>query len=255
MSDEGLKSPIKSAVLRIQRALLKFSSREEFTCPICGYRGPFLDIRPKSGLRKNAKCPQCGLFERHRLQRLVLDLIAKRHDFSAMRILHFAPESHLRTYFRQVFREYTSADLFMKDVDFHVDLQSLPFPDASYDLVYASHVLEHVKDDRAALKEIRRVLSPTGIAVLPVPIVEEQTIEYPAANAAEHGHVRAPGVDYYDRYNRFFTRVEKYSSEDFPPVYQTYIYERRDMYPTKDMPWRKPMAGEKHKDTVPVCFA
>ena len=42
-------------------------------------------------------------------------------------------------------------------------------PDASWDVVVANHVLEHV-DDRKALPEIRRILVPGGLAILPLPL-------------------------------------------------------------------------------------
>lgn len=38
-----------------------------------------------------------------------------------------------------------------------IDAGNLPFDDRSFDLVYASHVIEHVPDPRAALAEIARV--------------------------------------------------------------------------------------------------
>ena len=50
------------------------------------------------------------------------------------------------------------------------DVEDLPLPDASFDKVLCSHVLEHVLDDRAVLSEIRRVLVPGGTAVLAIPL-------------------------------------------------------------------------------------
>ncbi len=44
------------------------------------------------------------------------------------------------------------------------DIYALPFPDASFDAVFAYTVLEHLKDPRRAMREMRRVLKPGGIA-------------------------------------------------------------------------------------------
>ncbi|HET7377383.1 MAG TPA: methyltransferase domain-containing protein [Anaerolineae bacterium] len=43
-----------------------------------------------------------------------------------------------------------------------IDAQSIPFADAQFDAVIADHMLYHVPDRSRALKEIRRVLKPTG---------------------------------------------------------------------------------------------
>jgi SAM-dependent methyltransferase len=49
------------------------------------------------------------------------------------------------------------------------DLTSLPFSDESFDAVVLGEVLEHIEDDRRALREVRRVLRPAGVVALSVP--------------------------------------------------------------------------------------
>lgn len=47
--------------------------------------------------------------------------------------------------------------------------ENLPYPDASFDVVYSSHVLEHVASENKALEEMKRVLKPEGILIIGVP--------------------------------------------------------------------------------------
>jgi SAM-dependent methyltransferase len=225
-----------------------------FECPICSYQGPFADFSSFAGSRKHAVCPSCGALERHRLQYLVVMGILADVEVQKMKMLHFAPEKFLRSIFSRGFLNYETADLFMKGVDHTVDARNLPFEDGAYDLVFASHVLEHIREDRQAVREIKRVLGSRGIAVLPVPIVCAETIEYPCANPKEAGHVRAPGLDYFERYKESFGRIEVYSSGSFPEKHQLFIYEDRSVWPTKECPLRPPMEGEIHADFVPVCY-
>ena len=49
------------------------------------------------------------------------------------------------------------------------EIERLPFADASFDVVTAMDVLEHVDDDLAALAELRRVLRPGGLLLATVP--------------------------------------------------------------------------------------
>lgn len=71
----------------------------------------------------------------------------------------------------------------------------LPFPDASFDRIIASEVMEHVPDDAAALSEFIRVLRPGGTIAITVPAEFPEKIcwklsdEYYAPKS-EGGHVR-----------------------------------------------------------------
>lgn len=49
---------------------------------------------------------------------------------------------------------------------------TLPYSDSEFDIIIASHVVEHVKNDRELMDEIRRMLRPDGVAVILIPINE-----------------------------------------------------------------------------------
>lgn len=123
-------------------------------------------------------------------------------------MLHFAPEIALERRFRSmVGAGYVSADLENSRAMVAIDVTAIPYPDASFDIIYCSHVLEHVTDDRLAMRELRRVLASGGWAILNVPIRGETTYEDPAITTPEgrekaYGqwdHVRYYGRDYVDR--------------------------------------------------------
>ena len=66
------------------------------------------------------------------------------------------------------------------------DALTLPFPDASLDLVVAFDVLEHIEDDNRAVQEICRVLTPGSTALIAVPADPELW----SAHDDAVGHVR-----------------------------------------------------------------
>lgn len=185
---------LRSALLRTRLGLALFKfyhvGKERFTCPVCSYMGPFADVSPETGTRKHAMCPACGSLERHRLQWLVVDTLAQRHDLSRMSILHFAPEPFFADRFRKLFGNYTSADLYMETADVKADLRHLPFEADAYDFVFASHVLEHVREDAQASK---RSAASCGRAALPscqcrsLPIIRLSTPSRICRNRATSG--------------------------------------------------------------------
>lgn len=240
---------------RAGQKLVRWSHRKQprFRCPICDYRGPFLAHRSEGKKRPYALCPRCGSAERHRLQILVFERIRAARDYRRMSMLHVAPEACLRRVFRRQFGHYATLDLNGRHADYRADLCSMPFPDAAFDFVFASHVLEHVQEDGRAIAEIARILRPNGTAVLPVPILGAHTIEYGQANPHEEGHVRAPGLDYYERLRGPFRRVDLYDSPRFPDEFQLFVHEDRSSWPAT-MPHRPTMPGTRHCDYVPVCW-
>jgi len=80
---------------------------------------------------------------------------------------------------KSTFEEIVGVDLDMPslkqnrchDVALCADLTCLPFPDASFDLVSANMVAEHVEDPAALLAEVSRVLRPGGRFVFHTPNV------------------------------------------------------------------------------------
>ena len=157
--------------------------------------------------------------------------------------------------FRKRFGVYETADIARADVDHQIDMRHMAtIPDSSFDIVIASHVLEHIKEDATAIREVARVLAPGGIALLPVPIVAHRTIEYPHSVPTEFNHVRAPGPDYFDRFKPHFRSMALHRSSDFGGRYQTWLREDRSTWPTSNFPFRQPMMGNKHADVMPVCF-
>jgi len=126
-------------------------------------------------------------------------------DTETKRFLHVSPEPALKWKLAQVpWIDQLTADLEPAGVMVQMDITDIQYPDDSFDVIYCSHVLEHVPDDAAAMRELLRVLRPSGWAILQVPIWREVTDEdRSVTDAAErtlrfgqNDHVRSYGTDY-----------------------------------------------------------
>jgi SAM-dependent methyltransferase len=140
----------------------------------------------------------------------------------ATRLLHFAPEPALENILKKQNNiNYLTADLYQEEVMEKIDITSIPYPDQSFNAILCNHVLEHIPDDNKAMRELYRVLSAGGWAVLQVPVskVLETTEEDPAViSEAERerkfghrDHVRIYGRDYPDRLRQAGFKVEEFS--------------------------------------------
>lgn len=176
-------------------------------CPVChSWVRSFKQYGLKS--RPDAQCPICNALERHRF----LWLFFKKHttlfDGTPKKMLCFALESCIEHNFQKFdYLEYLNADLYDSKATIKVDITNIQFSDEIFDVVYCSHVLEHVENDSKAICEMLRVLKKGGQAIVLVPILVERTYEDPSITDpaererlfGQHDHVRLYGPDFKDR--------------------------------------------------------
>lgn len=194
-------------------------------CPICQQNSesfkPFGHIA-----RDDAMCPICGAVERHRLSWLFLEKKITPQEYKNKKMLHIAPENVLKNKFGTIFGEenYITADLTDKRVKVKMDITNIAYSQESFDCIFCSHVLEHIVDDRKAMKELHRVLKNDGWAILLVPIVskgktEEDfsvvTKEERMKHYGDPDHVRNYGIDYKNRLEECGWSVEVICAKDF----------------------------------------
>jgi SAM-dependent methyltransferase len=174
--------------------------------------------------RPDARCPFCGSLERHRLTIIFFREKTNLFDGQPKDFLHVAPERALKRMFSTAIGSgYLTADLMADDVMEKMDITNIQHPEDSFDIIYCSHVLEHVPDDRKAMSEFVRVLRPFGWAVLNVPITADVTYEDPSITDpdererlfGQHDHVRRYGPDYKNRLEEAGFRVSVFSPGDF----------------------------------------
>lgn len=179
-------------------------------CPCCGWhfrRFLWAHVHP----RPDARCPRCDGMERHRLVWLFLQKETNLFRDPLM-VMHVAPEF----FFQKKMRALPNLNYVSVDIDLktslamqQMDITNMNRPDQSVDVFLCSHVLEHIPDDRKAMKEIFRVLKKNGWALLQVPIDEKRadTFEDPSVITPEErekvfgqkDHVRTYGRDYVNR--------------------------------------------------------
>jgi SAM-dependent methyltransferase len=194
---------LTKAALIVRKAL---GARATRSCPACGSNvvGFF-----RYGDNGEWGCPQCGASPRERLMNWLIQQGTLRVPADGA-ILHMAPNEASLVRRFSVAADYTPADLDPSRYTVanmaKVDLMELADSDR-YDLFYASHVMEHVPDDMAVLRNIYRALKPGGEAWLIVPLwdkpTEDGSFDIPPRERerrfGQWDHVRQYGLDFADR--------------------------------------------------------
>ena len=175
-----------------------------------------------NGLRQS-RCPYCGSIDRHRWNLYVLenciDIFHKK-----CKVLHFAPENRIERKFRNCSNiTYLTADIQEGRADCVCDMTKMQFPDHSFDYIIANHVLEHIKDEKAAILELKRCIKPDGAIILSFPITMEiNTLEDDSYVTEEDrkkyygqaDHVRLYGRDFQQRLEQYGLIVETYTPKN-----------------------------------------
>lgn len=209
-------------------------------CPCCGWH--LRKFLPHGViLRPDALCPRCNSLERHRL--LWLYFKDRTNLFTdRLRLLHFAPEYIFERTFKSLDNlDYITADLYSDSAMVKMDITDITYEDDSFDAILCSHVLEHVVDDRKAMREMLRVLRPGGWAIIMVPTFGEATFEDPSIVTPEDrersfgqwDHVRIYGADVRDRLEGagFDVKVDGYVRELGRSKIRRYgLLENHDIY-------------------------
>ena len=223
----GLRSTIRLANRSLKRRVRRvalFFWYQGFgrQCPFCGLRfrrfiahpgepSPLFtnEVVVGGGPMEESICPLCSSYGRERHILLFLKSCTSVFAYP-IRMLHLAPEKNLERILRRCRNiRYVSADLMSSLASVHTDITALSFGDDIFDVVICNHVLEHIPDDRLAMREIIRVLKPGGWAILQVPIAtsraateEAPWITSPSERLRLFGqsdHVRVYAEDYVQR--------------------------------------------------------
>ena len=173
-------------------------------CNVCGWEGEFLN--PERD-REGMQCGNCSASSRHRAVVRALGLVLDHGalplclwpSWKEIRVL----ESSARGPVPMMLKE--KVDYYATEYDpakiaagthprEYADFQKLHYTDNTFDLVIASDVFEHVRDDRSGYREIFRVLKEGGTLVLTVPYEHErmETIRRVDTSGAEDLHLLEP---------------------------------------------------------------
>lgn len=201
MAARVIVGALRNAVLPLAEKIAPGGPRE---CPVCGWRGrAFRSFLSSDEVISGCICPGCGSFDRHR--QLVLgvrsELDRNRGSGSGPRVmLGYSLSTALRFHIEhegltRCFRTDVHADDRFAP-DFVSDLRRSPFRTGTFDWVFCSHVLEHIRELDVCVNEIVRMLKPGGLAWIQVPLepglAHSRRIEIDPHRAHAHAWQFAP---------------------------------------------------------------
>jgi len=124
--------------------------------------------------------------------RRAIDAVRAPDRFSNLRLIRFSDDPIVDD------RWFRTREVSIFAGDNSLDIQAIDRLDESYDVIVCSHVIEHVADDRQAIRELTRILSPRGFLILAYPRAEDGglTEDWGFADPGKNGHYRGYGRDF-----------------------------------------------------------
>ena len=168
-------------------------------CPCCGWKGRrFFDYIEAGYKVPNAACPVCDSHSRQRALSLWLTNEFQLDQQKGIALV-FAPERALTPFWnaaRNLVVINTDIDE-ARGVNLLADVMHLPLLKESVSLIWCHHVLEQVEDDRAAMREMYRILQRAGVMVISAGLSgENETREFGFRNSKLSGNRRSYGRDF-----------------------------------------------------------
>ena len=191
----------------------------KYQCPICETKlREWIDLSHEDKI-----CPNCGSLSR---DRRLWQLIEDEYLENNIKVLDFSPSRSLYRKWKKQNVIYKATDLsgdFISDHQY--DITAIPESDKTFDLIICYHVLEHVMEDLAAMKELHRTLKPTGVILVQTPFKEGEIYEdYNITSSKERlkhfeqeDHVRIYSVEGLKnrlKQSGFEVTIKQYDSKD-----------------------------------------
>jgi SAM-dependent methyltransferase len=222
------KAAIKWASFSMLKVREAAGAKSSYDCPAC--KKPVIGFF-RYGANPRWGCPSCGASPRQRLVAHLLDSGGLKIPPGGS-VLHIAPnEAGLVRRFQAQAGDYVPADLhpdaYPLEGIIPLDLMSFE-ANQRYDVVYASHVMEHVEDDGRVLSNIYSALKSGGEAWLIVPLWDSHTVDgHKGMSQRERekrfgqwDHIRQYGPDFADRIRAAGFSLEVIAARDLSQAVQ-----------------------------------
>jgi SAM-dependent methyltransferase len=170
--------------------LLEADQKTIARCNICGGDQFVFGSLLRDQSTPPPQCATCKTVERHRIVRGIYEPL--RPALTDRRAFQFAPDRSVEA---EWFSEFKSS---VYGSNNSVDMVNTGFATGTFDLVISNHVLEHIADDAAAMRETLRVVGHTGIVhvCVPSPLHQWATQDWGYPDPKVHSHYRIYGADF-----------------------------------------------------------